>query len=385
MSCDIKKFQELVRNFRMLPEDGREPSFMEICSYPYNRFEEICSRILKFFFNPNAEHGMGYLWIVSLIDAVKARLESEDCSNNPQKKEVAEMFNTAGHFIGKVDIRLEENADGKRIDMIIECDSCVICIENKITASVYNPLDIYSSYLDRKYPAKKKVKILLSVKPVTNSAEYKKVNGCGFISVLYSSLFDYVKKYSGNYLGKMKYNYLLYMYDFMKTIENMDNVISKQEREFFYNNSGMIDSIIDRRNRYNEVVMSEQREQIAILIEMLGSGWGTWEGRVISKDIGEGNRRIGVDSWYEATPDSSCGRYCIFITTWCMEAWWPYKEKLKEKYPDYSINEYAGDKKNRAYMRMPEITGNNHEVIVNKLKGIYDELKKVVDEVNRNS
>lgn len=357
---------------------------MEICSYPYNRFEEVCSRILKFYFTPDAEHGMGYLWLVSLIETVKTKLYSNDCTSDSYTEQI-NAITDVDFFIGKVDIRLEEPAEGKKIDLIIECANCVICIENKITAGIYNPLEKYCSHLKNKYPGKNIIKIILSVKPITSPSDYKKINDNGFISILYRSLFKNVKSLSGNYLRQMKYDYLLYMYDFMKTIENKDNIISKQEREFFYNNSDLIDSIVARRDKYNELVLNEQKEQIAILSEIMGADWKTWEGWILNTSLEEGNKRIGIDSNYEATPDSSCGRFCIYITTWCMEAWWPYKKILTETFPDCFIDEYAGEKKDRVYIHLPKITGNNHEEIVKALGNAYNKLKEVVDIVKHNS
>lgn len=39
-------YLDLLRKFEQLPKKDQRPTFMDICRYPYNRFEEICSRIL---------------------------------------------------------------------------------------------------------------------------------------------------------------------------------------------------------------------------------------------------------------------------------------------------------------------------------------------------
>ena len=45
----MKKFQAIVRDFSKIPKINTEPTWLEICRYPYSRFEEICSRILAFY------------------------------------------------------------------------------------------------------------------------------------------------------------------------------------------------------------------------------------------------------------------------------------------------------------------------------------------------
>ncbi|KGN92485.1 hypothetical protein HR15_02355 [Porphyromonas gulae] len=61
-----KTFEEILELFAQLPKEDREPTFIEICRYPYNRQEEICSRILRFFLDPNAEHKLYDLWLSAL-------------------------------------------------------------------------------------------------------------------------------------------------------------------------------------------------------------------------------------------------------------------------------------------------------------------------------
>ena len=57
---------DLLCRFEQLPKQDIRPTFMDICRYPYNRFEEVCSRILQFYLNPFAEHGLHDLWLLAL-------------------------------------------------------------------------------------------------------------------------------------------------------------------------------------------------------------------------------------------------------------------------------------------------------------------------------
>ena len=55
---NIDKAFEILDKFKGLPKNYPEPTFLEITHYPKRRFEEICSRILSFYFNPAKEHNL---------------------------------------------------------------------------------------------------------------------------------------------------------------------------------------------------------------------------------------------------------------------------------------------------------------------------------------
>ena len=48
-----------------------EETFMDLCHYKGERFEEICSRILEFFLNPNKKHGFNDLWFKALCKTIQ--------------------------------------------------------------------------------------------------------------------------------------------------------------------------------------------------------------------------------------------------------------------------------------------------------------------------
>ena len=66
----VERFQTIVRDFSKIPQIDTDPTWLEICRYPQSRFEEVCSRILAFYLNPNAEHRINDLWLSALLDAV---------------------------------------------------------------------------------------------------------------------------------------------------------------------------------------------------------------------------------------------------------------------------------------------------------------------------
>ena len=67
----VENFKTLLEDFSKVHIPKIEKTFMGICQYPRSRFEEICSRILAFYFNPNEEHGFRDLWFRALNQCIK--------------------------------------------------------------------------------------------------------------------------------------------------------------------------------------------------------------------------------------------------------------------------------------------------------------------------
>lgn len=211
----IAGYIKLIEQFNEFPCEKKEVTFMEICKYPYSRFEEVCSRILQFFFNPMAEHKLQNLLLNSLLEVI-------------QQTEI--RFDSRCVKIG-----IEEDAEQKRIDMIIEAPTFAICIENKIMSLVNNPLEKYKQECLGRYKDKHLIFLVLSVRRITNFSELRYINDCGFTVITYSDFFEVVKQNIGNYVIACNQKYLTYLLDFIKTIENMTNRIERNpENDFFF-------------------------------------------------------------------------------------------------------------------------------------------------------
>ena len=74
---DINVCEKLLIRFSQFKPTDRKPTWMEICSFPQQRFEEICSRILKFFLKPDNPHGMKSLFIRSLEQCLSEKCMDE--------------------------------------------------------------------------------------------------------------------------------------------------------------------------------------------------------------------------------------------------------------------------------------------------------------------
>lgn len=80
----IEQWQKLLDEFSQYPiEDTR--TFLDVCKYPGRRFEEICSRVLKFFFDPNEKHGFRDLWFKALCLLIEHK---EYCYGNLDELEI---------------------------------------------------------------------------------------------------------------------------------------------------------------------------------------------------------------------------------------------------------------------------------------------------------
>ena len=75
---DIKKYTSLLDEFQKVPIKKRNKTFMGVCQYPFSRFEEICSRVLAYYFNPEEDHGFRDLWLRAFVQSL----------NDPTNEEV---------------------------------------------------------------------------------------------------------------------------------------------------------------------------------------------------------------------------------------------------------------------------------------------------------
>lgn len=335
---------------------------MEICKYPYSRFEEVCSRILQFYFNPKADHGFGNLWLASLLGLVK-------------ESRLSDMDN--------VIVQTEENAEGKRIDITIVSDKFVIGIENKTTADLYNPLDKYKSHIQKTYKGKDCKLLVLSVKPITEISARKKLSENDFVAITYRGLFDAVRAKLGSYLADCNHNYLTFMLDFMKTIDNMDSPLTCMENEFFFQHQETLDELMNRYNNYKERILSTQIGQISILQERIsvatGRNWWVYKGWDLGIDFNENGHRIGIESNYQVDKDNPCALFHICITTWNRKDWFPYEEQVLQQFPDYVRPiVYKG---NRSYLYLPVLQGNDHDKIIETLKSTFDKMTEITSKI----
>lgn len=215
-----KSFEKLINDFNRIHKiEERLPTFMEISRYPH--FENVCSNILNFYFDTTQPHKLKDLVLKSLLQCTSFQFE-----NYPQ------LITQNCH-------REYCTPDNKRIDLVIEGDDFVVAIENKIFHILNNDLKSYEDTVDNEFPhCNKKIFIVLSVKR-------ENILKSNFISITYESFFEKLKQNIGTYAVNANNQYVTYLLDFIKTIENhykMENT-NKEMFDFLINNGDAIDAI----------------------------------------------------------------------------------------------------------------------------------------------
>jgi len=187
---DIVKFKKILKEFDSLPKINSNPTFMDICQLGGDRFEERCSQILRFYIDPNGPHNLKTLLLSSLLEVI----QQSNLHFSPSCTRV---------------ITEEMTEDGKYIDITIISDSMVIAIENKIGASLYNPLESYVKHINRNYSDKEtKLFVVLSVKRITDQSELCKMKDNGYVYINYSTLFAAIKRNLGSFALDADQSYL---------------------------------------------------------------------------------------------------------------------------------------------------------------------------------
>lgn len=175
------------------PRPERPPTFMEISGYPH--YENVCSNILAFFFDPSEPHGFGTLFLDALAQV--GGIEDPD------------------RTIGvNVEVAREEStSSGNRIDLLIKSDSHVILIENKIFHEIANPLEDYIRHAKSHYKQLESHLFLLTLKPSGDVGRFK--------NVTYEHLVAQIRTLLGDYLAHADTRYLTFMLDFLNTLDHL--------------------------------------------------------------------------------------------------------------------------------------------------------------------
>ena len=202
---ELVKYNDLLYEaselYKRIPQ--KEKTFMDISGYPH--YENVCSNILAFYFNPLEEHKLNNLVINSFIKI----LISKNCN-------ISELDENL-----KIEVDLEYTTmRGNRIDIVIQSNDFVIGIENKIEASVYNDLEDYSTTLNKLN--RNSIKVLLSL--YDNSS---KIDKSEFINITYQEFFKQLKTDLLNYQDNNKW--LIFLNEFIQNLENYEGEVEMEE------------------------------------------------------------------------------------------------------------------------------------------------------------
>ena len=241
---DLTALQEFMDSDEIRPLISREPpTLMEIAGIEYR--ENVYSNILKFLIDPSEAHGLGPLFIRSILEAYRSALETDRQEEAPDPQTVRSLHG--------VECEVTTTA-GNRIDILVEGADFIVCIENKIWSRLDNPLDDYRKYCED-IVGKRFVGIVLSPRRISPEeiSEFETTEGPGtkntsFVSVTYRDIVTMVRKYMGDYIGSHNTKYLHLLFDFIEQSSRLDRstmMTEEQERflAFWKKNEDKIENI----------------------------------------------------------------------------------------------------------------------------------------------
>ena len=195
---ELSNYSELLNEaselYKKIPK--KEKTFMEVSGYPH--YENVCSNILAFYFNPIEEHKLNNLFINSFIKILISKKINIKTINKTDKLKIDREYTTL---------------KGNRIDIVIQHNNFVIGIENKIYAAVNNDFEDYSETLNKLN--KNSIKVLLSLHDNSDI-----INNTEFVNITYQEFFNQLKIDLLNCQENNKW--ILFLNEFIKNIENYE-------------------------------------------------------------------------------------------------------------------------------------------------------------------
>lgn len=202
----------------------RRKTFMEVAGV--ERREVTVSKILAFLLDSEAEHGLGDLWLRSLLSAAAAA----DGRFDPTALQVSPSSTLTEVVTANVNESL-------RIDVVASTPDLVLGIENKIGASLYNNLGAYAGQVLDMAGGRTPLLLTLTLRDETEAtADWSakcEALGVALCNVTYDALFARVKEGAGGAMLSADREWLGYMRDFMMTIENLGASTVDIDRELF--------------------------------------------------------------------------------------------------------------------------------------------------------
>jgi hypothetical protein len=349
----VIEMRELMTFFDRLPKIVRQQTYLELCKYPRRRFEEICSRLLAFYLDPKKEHGFHDLFLQALFEILKV--------NDIYYKE------------NDITTKLEVNAEGKRLDILIEGNTFAVGIENKIYAPIDNPLKKYKNHL-QKQTSKKTFLLVLSLRKL-NENERIKLNENNFTFYTYKEYYDIIKCKLGNYINQGNLKYFAFIADFIETMENMygGNSMNREIEAFFIDNSDKIDEM----NKLYDAYKTERRQKVVEFFDGLQAeiaektdsktgdgGWWLYEDWALGYTSPSG---IEIFVQIAGTRENPVDKCHISIVSKKLNVWTSVSEEIKKRYHNVEIQQNG----NQTVLPIAVIPGDNNEAIIAKLQEAY--------------
>lgn len=235
--------QEIYEAFPLRKKEERK-TFFDIAGVSSK--ELINSRFLQFYLLEEEEHGLGRLFLDSLLEIMEVKIKAK-------KLDFESHYFTTSYSVEN-EARTRE---GKYIDLVIQENvqetgiesSWAIIIENKLNADLYNPLNIYYNHVKADY----KWLIVLSLK------KEKVGNGKNRLNILHSEWIERIKAKLGHYYLQADDRHLLFLKDYIQNIESFKNIEFNRMKnnevlQLFHGNNNVIRRLVKEDERMTEFI-----------------------------------------------------------------------------------------------------------------------------------
>ncbi|MBW6484194.1 MAG: PD-(D/E)XK nuclease family protein [Vicingaceae bacterium] len=220
----------LIENIKNLPEPKK--TYLEVLEV-HNK-EVPIANLLAFFFRDKEIHGLKDLFIKSLL---KTKFYELDVKNHPNstgtlislvssEKEQEAILNSISNIKVKTEVKTSKDInDNKRIDILIDTDRFVICIEFKINHKLNNPLETYQNHIVNTYKNFTKHFFYIVLTPVKKEADIPNIKNYLekneiFKQVVFS---HFIKNIQNEFPQNFKENSSFQYYnDFVQTVQNRE-------------------------------------------------------------------------------------------------------------------------------------------------------------------
>lgn len=220
------------------------PTLLEICGLSHR--ESVYSRILAFLLDTTEAHCFGLLFLHALISAYDDKRRQDQSKTPDADRDIA-------HKVGPTEtVECEVvTFNDNRIDILLESSELVICIENKINASLYNDLCDYREYGEERARPENKLFVGIVLAPRHFEAEILKSSE--FVCVTYSELADNVRSSIGEYVNRENAQFHYLLFDFLEQSKRLYEGHSMSEDElefldFWTDNEDVVQHVLDQQS-----------------------------------------------------------------------------------------------------------------------------------------
>lgn len=232
--------------------EPRQKSFLELIDL--HRLESVSSKILSHFLDSQADHGLGSLPLIALMQAAGIKSRRKPATQ-------------------QVYVELEcKTADQKgRLDLVLELTDQLIVIENKIHHKANNPFDLYVKHCKKEFKHyEKQTYILMGLRkptPISMPKDFVFVSHFEFGNILR----QLIEQHDGEQPNS--HHYSVFLMDYLKGIDSMN------PKKFTAQHQHVVEFVQDHLDELNQLQAQQKilsdytKTQLAQTIGQLPEGY----------------------------------------------------------------------------------------------------------------